>query len=254
MLSQPDVWRVRFTPAAIRTVAAISRGVPRVINLLADRALEVGHERHAREIDAAIVTAAARRLKLVAPRVPRRAMKPLTTFEDSSPGGRKHANWLPGRMKGSTPRRQIAAAVAAIVMLAVLPWLWQGGRQTAVAAAPVTAASMATFAMPPATVTAADASATGTPSRSLVVQDSVDVTIASFRSFSRAEAVAARLVDAGFPAFTRRDAGGIWHQVIVGPFVSADEAVAAQRALVAEGVAGTEVRLESIVASDRRPD
>jgi type II secretory pathway predicted ATPase ExeA len=254
MRSQPDVLRVRFTPSAVRTVADISRGVPRVVNLLADRALEVGHERHTRDINSAIVTAAARRLKLIAPRVPRRATKPLTTIGDSSPGERKHANWLPGLLSGSTSRRQIAAAAAAILMLAVLPWLWQGRRETAVAAGPVTSASMGTVATPAATETTADASATATASRSLVVQDSVDVTIASFRSSSRAEAVAARLVGAGFPAFTRRDAGGVWHQVIVGPFVSADEAVAAQRALVAEGVAGTEVRLESIVASDRRPN
>jgi cell division protein FtsN len=74
--------------------------------------------------------------------------------------------------------------------------------------------------------------------------------VASFRTEPRAAAVAAQLVDGGFPAFTRRDPGGLWHQVIVGPYVSPEEAAAAQRALQAQGVEGTEVRLERVMAGD----
>ena len=61
----------------------------------------------------------------------------------------------------------------------------------------------------------------------------------------RAAAVAAQLVEAGFPAFTRRHPDGVSHQVIVGPYASPEEGAAAQRALEAQGVTGTNVRLET---------
>jgi cell division septation protein DedD len=84
--------------------------------------------------------------------------------------------------------------------------------------------------------------------RALDVRDSVTVTIATFRSEQRATAVTAQLVEAGFPAFVRRDSNGILHQVIVGPYASAEEAAAAQRALESQGVTGATVRLESTIA------
>jgi cell division septation protein DedD len=84
--------------------------------------------------------------------------------------------------------------------------------------------------------------------RTLDIRDSVTVTIATLRSEQRATAVAAQLVEAGFPAFTRRHPDGVSHQVIVGPYVSAEEATAAQRALEAQGIAGSTVRLESTMA------
>ncbi len=61
--------RVRFTPAAIQTVAAISAGIPRVVNTLCDRVLELGCERQTRVLDDRLVLAAAARLKLPVPAV-----------------------------------------------------------------------------------------------------------------------------------------------------------------------------------------
>ena len=84
--------------------------------------------------------------------------------------------------------------------------------------------------------------------KALDVRDSVTVTIATLRSEQRAAAVVAQLVEAGFPAFSRRHPDGISHQVIVGPYASAEEAAAAQRALEAQGVTGATVRLESTLA------
>ena len=75
MLTQGEFWRVRFSPSAVRTVAALSQGVPRVVNLLADRALEVGCERQARTIDTRIVREAARRLNLQPAGIPRWQMQ-----------------------------------------------------------------------------------------------------------------------------------------------------------------------------------
>ena len=60
--------RVHFTPAAFRTVADISHGIPRLVNTLCDRTLEVGFEQQTRSIDRPAVLAAADRLKLPVPK------------------------------------------------------------------------------------------------------------------------------------------------------------------------------------------
>jgi general secretion pathway protein A len=205
VLSQGEFWRVRFSPSAVRTVAALSNGVPRLVNLLADRALEVGCERHARTIDARIVREAARRLNL-------------------------HVSAL-----ASVPMR-FAAAAAVVVLLAGGSFGWKAAAQwsspdDSPAAAPAAAAAAAPVQSAPEV-------------QMLGVSDSV-VTVATLRSEQRAVAVAAQLVGDGFPAFTRRAADGISYQVIVGPYVSSEEAADAQRALQAQGLTGTTVRLEN---------
>jgi len=53
---------VSFTPAAVRAVVRHSKGIPRVINVLCDRALEIGYERRRHTIRAAMVRAAARKV------------------------------------------------------------------------------------------------------------------------------------------------------------------------------------------------
>ena len=206
VLTQGEFWRVRLSPSAVRTVAALSQGVPRVVNLLADRALEVGCERQARTIDARIVREAARRLNLQPTGIPRWQM-------------------------------QVAAAAAVVLILAGgVGWKAIAQRsQSPDVSAP---ANGTAAAVPPATPEI----------RTLDIRDSVTVTIATLRSEQRATAVAAQLVEAGFPAFTRRHPDGVSHQVIVGPYVSAEEATAAQRALEAQGIAGSTVRLESTMA------
>ena len=206
VLTQGEFWRVRFSPSAVRTVAALSNGVPRVVNLLADRALEVGCERQARTIDPRIVREAARRLNL-------------------QPAG--------------MPRWQMQVAAAAAVVLILAGGLgWKAIAQRSQSGDASATASVTTAPAPQATPEI----------RTLDVRESVTVTIATLRSEQRATAVAAQLVEAGFPAFTRRHPDGVSHQVIVGPYISAEEAMAAQRALEAQGIAGSTVRLESTMA------
>lgn len=53
-----------FTPEAVRAVGELSHGIPRVVNLLCDRALEAAYERKSRPVDAAVINAAARALDL----------------------------------------------------------------------------------------------------------------------------------------------------------------------------------------------
>ncbi len=57
-LSKPDL----FQPGAVRAIYRASRGVPRLINALADRTLLAGYARGTRSIDARMVRAAAREL------------------------------------------------------------------------------------------------------------------------------------------------------------------------------------------------
>ncbi len=59
--------RVTFTRPALRALQRASRGVPRLINLICDRALLGGYVKAAREIDAALVQAAAREVLVEVP-------------------------------------------------------------------------------------------------------------------------------------------------------------------------------------------
>jgi len=136
------------------------------------------------------------------------------------------------------PRVQMQmAAAAAVVLLLVGGVSWKAIAQRSQSdEAPQTPAAVAAPAPQPPEIGTLD------------VRDSVNVTIATLRSEQRAAAVAAQLVEAGFPAFTRRHPDGVSHQVIVGPYASPEEAAAAQRALEAQGVSGTTVRLENTMA------
>ena len=55
-------WHVSFTPGALRAVTVRSQGIPRVVNLVCDRALEIACARGTHTIDRRIVRAALRRI------------------------------------------------------------------------------------------------------------------------------------------------------------------------------------------------
>ena len=137
-------------------------------------------------------------------------------------------------MSSETFWKRASFAAAAVVLLLVGGVGWK---------------AIAQRSQPEETAPAAQAAAPApqpTPEiRTLDVRDSVNVTIATLRSEQRAAAVAAQLIEAGYPAFTRRHPDGVSYQVIVGPYVSPEEGAAAQRALEAQGVTGTNVRLEA---------
>jgi len=61
---------VRFTPAAIEALARLSAGIPRIVNTVANHALEIGYAERATTIDEHMVAAAADRLKLEPPASP----------------------------------------------------------------------------------------------------------------------------------------------------------------------------------------
>jgi cell division protein FtsN len=65
------------------------------------------------------------------------------------------------------------------------------------------------------------------------------ISVAAFRTRQRASTVAAAIAAKGFPVATRTNAQTGWHQIVVGPFVSAGDAQAAQRTLARDGFSET---------------
>ena len=208
-----DLW---FTTPAIRALERVSNGVPATINAVFDHAVRLAAERQTTQIDRALIREAGKRV------VPR-TRYPVPKL---------------------TQRTGVAAAViAAVAVTGAAAWARAGVGTPSMRAAVVAHSSPAATPASPALplgVTQNEAM------QSLPVQtaNSVTISIASFRTEERARSVAAQLVDAGFPAFVRPRGDGLWQQVIVGPYVSQGEAAAAQRAMAAQGVQGTEVRIE----------
>lgn len=255
---------VRFSPAAVKAVADISGGIPRLVNTLCDRALEAGYERQLRVLDPDAVVEAAARLRLD----------------------------LPGALNVSGAQRwpKSVAVLLALLLAAAAAWWWANQsaltRATAPAAAPSGSAPAATASpesTPPTpslatpTVAAPGAAAvdTAAPSRGAsaepartgappatpsvpvpVLQDapaaapgSFQVAVAAFKTETRAQEVASAVSALQVPASVRPDGAGVWFRVIAGPFATRDAAQAAQDELTRNGYTGT---LIAQIAADAR--
>ena len=201
-------WPGRFTPSAARAVTAVSRGVPRVVNQVCDLALEIGQEHQTRVVDARMVRAAARRLHM----------------ETAA------RQW---------PWRMTAAATAVFTLVGAGAMAWTNRSHSAPAAvASVSATGTESNRAGLSSNFPADA-AIGT----LPLSSSITVTVGSFKTPDRAAAVAAQIQGLALPAFTRvRD--GQWHQVLVGPYLTTEEATAAQRGLAAHGFTDSRTLVE----------
>ena len=233
---------VRFTPAAIGMVAAISRRMPRAIDLMCDRSLEVALERGTPDIDCPLVVEAARRLE-----------------------------WpVPIWRRVSAPKALAAVAVsAAILVLALLPGkpLFNG-------------ASFSSRESESRQVTAPSAKdvqkvqnlqnrpnsqnrqttqrlqshqdfqnfqsleSLPSPSGPLARTDSYLIVAGSFKSEQKTRQMTSQLVDQGLPAFFRQDPAGRWFALLIGPYVSAEEAKEAQKQLPIAEFPSTQIRLE----------
>lgn len=247
-----------FTDDAIRAVARISHGVPRLVNLLCDRALEAAFAQGARTADATHVATARADLQLPEPdAVSESAREP----EPSAPP--------------AAPRRSGALALAAVLaIVAIVAVAWLGRDLTrptpAPAAQPARTSSPAPAAAPVATPpavtpppeqprpvespppaapppaaqpTAPAANGASDASASTPGPDAFEIVVASFRTESRATDVAAQVGALGVPVH-QRSIGG-WQQVIAGPFPSRTAADDAQQALTRGGFGGTRVVHES---------
>lgn len=258
---------VRFSAEAVKTVAGISGGIPRLVNTLCDRALDVAYERQVRTVDPDAVIAAADRLHLeVSPDV-------------AGPGTRSRT-------------RTLAVAAAALVALALVVWWFVlrpapeteaplGSAPLASplerpqptpeppapaaraaeppAAAPVPAPEPSTAptgasAVPPAqppgsSGSTASVAPAASPAAPLPPPGSFEIAVSSFRTESRARDVAEALGRIDVPASVRLDATGMWYRVMAGPFTAREAAESAQGTLDRNGYGDT--RITQVPAAQR---
>ncbi|RPI52867.1 MAG: hypothetical protein EHM55_15435 [Acidobacteria bacterium] len=189
-----------FSRAAVRAITRISGGVPRVINLLCDRALETARANALLRIDTHIVAESARDLKLAVPFA-------VSLIEQRAPAA-----------------ILLASAVCALSIVAA--------RQLPPAHVAPAMPPQGTVA-PGAAPTAPSQPTTEPSPMAPVAEPSTyfELAVASFRTAARARDVAGALQQSGFPASVVPSAQ--WQRVIVGPFDSRAAAEAARAALVA---------------------
>jgi type II secretory pathway predicted ATPase ExeA len=208
-----------FARDALVAIPKLSRGVPRVVNVLCDRALETAHALELPKVNLTALFSAAEGLGV---RVP------------VSLRLRRH--------------RAKLAAVAALAIIATAGWLVVdrlpfNRRSESVQAAPQSPAPRQVFAAkttpaPPvvedAAKVAAEANKGVEPSRAAPLVASTGargfvIVASSFRTPSRANSLADRVKALDLPARVRFGSG--WHQVVVGPFSTHDEAEEARNTL-----------------------
>jgi general secretion pathway protein A len=266
-----DIWArpttALFTTGALDLVARVSAGIPRVINTLCDRALEVGFERQARTLDEAIVSAAAERLKLPTP---------VLTARAPSVSGDRTPALIPEPARHSAAadgiNRYLIAALVVLAFVGAAALVWSRLAQTSApapaaappasapadsqrsrprtpgpASAPAAPAAGATAPTAPAPESAGTSPADTTPAPTAAVtpaSGSYRIAVAAFRTKQRANEIADQIKSQGLPTYIRTDPGETWQQVVVGPFKSSDEALSAQRKLAQAGFGDTQISVD----------
>lgn len=259
---------VTFTPDAIRTVAHISSGVPRVINLLCDRSLEQAFLAQLHVVEGAMIHSAARALGIensarvghadVAPPSEPPALETVADIVQRADEAEMSAAFGMPLERGQSPRSKNTLMLAALAVLVVVGALF-GMRwaRTPVAEAPSSPTPQA--ARPPAQpARVAPASAAPPPSKEAVAPGTpaakpgnaapaaagatstpFDIIVASFRTEARASSVADQVTALGVPV-RRRESDG-WQQVVAGPFGTRAAAEEAQQRIHAAGLTGTQI-------------
>jgi len=221
--------RVRFTPGALTTIAKLSRRVPRLINLICDRALEIGDGTGASTIDRRLVLEAAKDLELPVPGIVRiaPALRPAAT--------------------GAVAAAGLVAAITAGAMVVRSQWPARAAslfsRTSSAAQAAVPGAQKPVLQLDALEASAAGRAATAPQAPPTVVESAsaYELTVASFETATRANKVASDLVADGHPARVAASDSGRWQMVIVGPYTSLEEADEAKAALERSGFAGIKV-------------
>jgi len=256
-----------FTPTAIESIERVSNGVPRIINIVCDRAMEMAFERQAPTVDHEDVLNAANRLKLTVPAA-HAASTPVAAAL-STKGEADHAPTLTpiehaGGRKTSTPT-WLGAAAALLIVAAGIWWMSRPAQapvrspqstpqsmQTVPAPAPSTPSPAATTPAPPATNQPAQPAPSANPPSAAAAPKAASsstagaaggyrIAVAAFRTSKRAIDVASNIAAKGFPVSTHPDSTGEWYQVVVGPFASANAAAEVQRTLAREGYPDTRI-------------
>ena len=249
-----------FTPEAVHAVAELSHGIPRVVNLLCDRALEAAYAQELRAVDASLIGDAAKSLALSV--VPEAA--PSTPVE--SPRSFSERPVAPARFAdhatdASANRKRLGYAIAAASVVLAGAAIWFGGRasnQRATSApasiqpAPTAPEPASTAVAPGGQVDREPPSTTATPAAPPLAKpadtaatpaestgEGFEIVIASFRTTSRANGVAADISALGQPVRQRVSNG--WQQVLAGPYASEAQAREAQQRLERAGFTNTQL-------------
>ena len=217
----PDPFgNVRFMPRAIQTLAAVSGGVPRTVNLVCDRALEQALARETPVISREFVLEAVAGLQMPVPI---------------------------GERVSRTGVLALAAATLFLVV-ATLIWIERPAKTSQVAVSPRAAVPISPVAlaskppMAPAVTPAVveSAAVTGTLSSA----DAYLVMAGSIPDAQRAAELSRKFLDLGLPAFVRSGPDGRWHALVVGPYASMAEAQDAQQRVLGRDFPEPEIRIE----------
>jgi general secretion pathway protein A len=239
-------WPVSFADDAVAAVARISCGVPRIVNLLCDRALETACAQQTRTVGLSHVEAAASLLKLPAGEKPIAAPASTDTAAVGGPASRF--------------QRRLVAAAAGVAVVAAIVWIVDTMKTTRTAEQPAAATGSATPQHAPPSAAQSTAPPVVTPPRgpeptraepapvkqsplpappitTTAGGESFEIVVASFRTEARAAEVA-RQVEALGQKVRQRSLEG-WQQVLAGPFASRAAADAAQEQLDRAGFTET---------------
>jgi type II secretory pathway predicted ATPase ExeA len=265
---------VEFSAAAVESVSSLSHGVPRVINLLCDRALELAFASRARTIDPGLVEAAARALGIAPAKdvaVPPAAAADAVASPAATPAitadvepvfppappvpafETEHDPVLiatPQQARGDLARYAALGVLGLVLGVAILIGIrrLQTPAADAPAAPPPAALAPAPprgadTTPPPAPAKAAPAQAAAEPpaatAPAAAADSRFDVVVASFRTDARATSVADEVSALGVPV-RRREADG-WQQVVAGPFPTRTAAEEAQQRIHGAGLTGTQI-------------
>jgi type II secretory pathway predicted ATPase ExeA/cell division septation protein DedD len=269
---------VTFTPDAIRAIWRWSGGLPRVVNLLCDHALEAAFAQRLHTIDADLIGTAAIALDLRPELVTLISGGPAAQSHEPAPESHKsirqpvesdlpverdvpvaldvplmRAPFEPALTPAAPPiRRWLVALIVVLSFVAVGLWLTRAPADpidAPAASATVPAPVTAPMVTPPQTASAVHSSpalpAAEPPSQPAAAPlptptgGSFEIVVASFRTEDRAAAAAAAVSDAGLPV--RRRVAGTWLQVLSGPFASREEADAAVARLGRAGLRGAQI-------------
>ena len=214
---------VSFAPKAIDLVHKYTRGIPRLINLVCDRALVGGYSARSKRITPEMMKAAAAGLDLKLRRV-------------------AALQWIQQRaaafVAGATVTTMLAIGVASAMSGAGAANASAGSVKTVTTPAPVALASQPTQqdrAVPvtgvkgttgPATPKAVDSASTE-PHDAARAQRSYSILVGSFRLEPEAALLTDQLSGLGYRTRTSRVTSatrGMWHQVFVGPYGNLDQA------------------------------
>jgi general secretion pathway protein A len=209
-----------FTGPAVNSIATISGGIPRTVNLLCERSLDLARRRGVSPINTSIVRRAARQLEI-----------PVTR------------PWFINKLL----MNKRTVVVASVLLAGVPPATWLCASQSVrVTPAAVTAATAP--ASTPIPEQAVHAAAADIPvviddvtSGTLALADGLTIQVAVFREPHRAAAVTQQLRTAGLPAFRRVEPGGLRYLVLVGPYITDGETQSAQQVLSEQGFRQTKV-------------